>query len=343
MRSLRTALIALALGGFVFGLLAVASILGSDHFEAPAVGAASAIVIGWAFIGTGLFAWWRRPGNRTGPLMTALGFAWLVGYLSASDTPAVFITGVLTDTLAYGVLIHMLLAYPSGRLRTRLNRGLVVAGYLVSTVLDVPPLLFEPVAYPHCPACPANPLVVADVPSLAATLSAVNYTAGICVVGVLLFVLARRWHAADARGRRRLAPVLIAGGATAAAVVPVLVTAVVGVPDEIVSAVSQLSLIPLACVPFAFLGGLLRSRLARAEAVSQLVGRLGDSTDPGCPRCVRDAIADALGEPGLELAYWLPEESRYVDAAGRDYELPAPDDPRRTSPPSSTTGVASQR
>jgi signal transduction histidine kinase len=31
-------------------------------------------------------------------------------------------------------------------------------------------------------------------------------------------------------------------------------------------------------------------------------------------------VAEALGDPSLELAYWLPEEVRYVDHAGRDQQ-----------------------
>jgi len=45
---------------------------------------------------------------------------------------------------------------------------------------------------------------------------------------------------------------------------------------------------------------------------------------------LREGLARALGDPALELAFWMPELSRYVDAAGRPVELPADDDPRRT-------------
>jgi signal transduction histidine kinase len=37
---------------------------------------------------------------------------------------------------------------------------------------------------------------------------------------------------------------------------------------------------------------------------------------------VRDALADALEDPSLELLFWLPEQGHYVDARGRKYELP---------------------
>ena len=71
----------------------------------------------------------------------------------------------------------------------------------------------------------------------------------------------------------------------------------------------------IAAVPFAFLLGLLRSRLSRAGAVSALVERFGGTS-------VRDALAEALGDPGLSLAYWLPDPGRYVDAEGRPFALP---------------------
>jgi signal transduction histidine kinase len=58
--------------------------------------------------------------------------------------------------------------------------------------------------------------------------------------------------------------------------------------------------------------GLWRERRARA-AVAQLVVELGRSPRPGA---VRDALADALSDPSLELAYRRPGTDRYVDADG---------------------------
>ena len=78
----------------------------------------------------------------------------------------------------------------------------------------------------------------------------------------------------------------------------------------------------MASVPFAFLVGLLRSRLSRAAAVSDLVARLGRGRPaPG----LRDALAEALADPSLSLAYWVPEQDGYVDAEGHAVELPARD------------------
>ena len=47
------------------------------------------------------------------------------------------------------------------------------------------------------------------------------------------------------------------------------------------------------------------------------------SARPTSRQGLRDALADALGDPSLSLAYWVPEQGRYVDAAGQPVELPA--------------------
>ena len=81
-------------------------------------------------------------------------------------------------------------------------------------------------------------------------------------------------------------------------------------------------LVLLASVPFAFLAGLMRSRLSRAAAVSDLVSRLGEADRR---QGLRDALADGLGDPTLSLAYWVPGLQRYVDASGEPVELDGDD------------------
>jgi signal transduction histidine kinase len=71
-------------------------------------------------------------------------------------------------------------------------------------------------------------------------------------------------------------------------------------------------------MPLAFELGLVRSRLARG-AVADLVVELEQARGPGK---LREALARALHDPSLSLAYWLPEQGRYVDLEGRRVELP---------------------
>jgi signal transduction histidine kinase len=72
--------------------------------------------------------------------------------------------------------------------------------------------------------------------------------------------------------------------------------------------------VAFATVPFTLLAALLRSRTYRAEVVGQLVERLGQVLGPDA---VRDALAQALDDPSLEIAYWVPEREGYVDGSGR--------------------------
>jgi len=74
----------------------------------------------------------------------------------------------------------------------------------------------------------------------------------------------------------------------------------------------------LSLAPLVFLAGLLNARLARS-AVADLLLEL--PTEPA-PADLRDALARALRDPSLDLAYWLPDFGVYVDRDGRPLELP---------------------
>jgi signal transduction histidine kinase len=111
-----------------------------------------------------------------------------------------------------------------------------------------------------------------------------------------------------------VAPVLWAGAATFAAIAVSVTNDIV---DKPLGDVEWLWWLVFAIVPFAFLAGLLRVRMARG-AVAKLVLELGAAPEPGR---VRDALARALGDPKLRVAFWVPERNGYVDADGRSVEL----------------------
>ena len=70
-----------------------------------------------------------------------------------------------------------------------------------------------------------------------------------------------------------------------------------------------------ALFPAAFLLGLLRTRFFRTATVGRLIEQLAADRD------LRDALADALGDPTLDVAYWLPERG-YVDRDGHTRSRP---------------------
>src|SRR4029078_1839253 len=137
----------------------------------------------------------------------------------------------------------------------------------------------------------------------------------VALVIAVVAVLVRRWRRATPALRRTLLPVYVAGSGT---LLVLLVSNVLAqISTDAADAVSPLFLVFFAAVPFAFLFGILRSRLARGS-VAALVVSIGQ----GVP--LRDAIAEALGDPTLELAVGREDEQRFVDRDGRTFELPEP-------------------
>jgi signal transduction histidine kinase len=94
----------------------------------------------------------------------------------------------------------------------------------------------------------------------------------------------------------------------------------------------NLVLLALIGVPIGVLVDILRARLARL-GVGDLVLDLSRNREPAH---VRDALARALGDPSLRVAYWLPEFATYADVDGEPMELP--DDPNRVTSMVDRTG-----
>ncbi|HMJ95770.1 MAG TPA: sensor histidine kinase, partial [Thermoleophilaceae bacterium] len=155
--------------------------------------------------------------------------------------------------------------------------------------------------------------------------SAVVNLIGISLLAAVLITLVRRWRRATRPQRRLYAPVYASGVALMIAVIGQLGVQTAGSEGSAADILFIISVVPLALVPYLFLASFLRARVAQGGAVGELMSRL--TAAPGSGQ-VRDALAEALEDPSLELVYWLPEQSRYVDARGQRFELPE-DDPRR--------------
>src|SRR5580765_7202780 len=121
------------------GLLAAAGTLGfALASESP--DAIQVFLLEWLsvpYIVAGLIAWWRRPDSRLGLLMIAGGFvsAFSGWQFAADDRP--YTLGVAFDLLPAAVFLHVFLAFPGGRLRSRLERVLVGGAYAAAIGLQV--------------------------------------------------------------------------------------------------------------------------------------------------------------------------------------------------------------
>src|SRR5690349_12208604 len=107
--------VALAGAAAVAGSIALAA--ASDTLVRPAL---QAVLINWItvpYLISGLLAWWRRPANRLGPLMTAVGITMALTTGQWSTRPLLHTVGHLVDLLPAALFLHVFLAFPTGRLR----------------------------------------------------------------------------------------------------------------------------------------------------------------------------------------------------------------------------------
>ncbi len=248
--------------------------------------------------------------------MVAVGFSYCLSGLIVTTDPWTFIAGLTLIAVPYAILFHILVAFPSGRLQTRGSRLLVGAAYLVATVGWWACMLFQDTTRQGLP---ANPLLVADEPDVFSALARLRLALVVVLIALLGVLLISRWRRSTPSQRRALTPVYASGGVVLALYAVWAILGVAQISPDLQETLERARVVALAIVPFAFLAGLLRSRVAAAAAMSELVGRLGAGTRRGA---LRDALAEALGDPSLELAYWLPERGQWVDAAGEPFTVP---------------------
>ncbi|MDT7577365.1 MAG: hypothetical protein QOH17_3698, partial [Pseudonocardiales bacterium] len=103
-------------------------------------------VVGASFAACGLVAWRRRPDNRSGLLMTATGFALFVSpLLEQIHSPLAQTLGLLLPDMWVLFFVPLVLTLlTGGRLRTRMDRALVVAVLVDLVVLAPLWLMFSP-------------------------------------------------------------------------------------------------------------------------------------------------------------------------------------------------------
>src|SRR5918999_2745747 len=307
-------------------LALVAILLSSDHAEARGLSAVLGLFLGWSFIGAGLYAWWRRPDNRFGVLMTAVGFAFFLGSLSAADGSWLFTIGILLSSVYLAVFVHMLLAYPDGRIDSPRLRKVLAAGYALAIIGPLPTLLFADLEEEGCVDCPPSAISLGTNDTLFTIFDVLTSGVAVVLVGYVLYVLVQRWQAATQPQRRAMAPVLGSGICLLVVLAGQLTTMAVNGPDALESATALLGLVFFAVTPYGFLFGLLRSRFVQAGQVSELLRRMGDAPDG---TTLRELLSRALGDRSLQIVYWLDDSHRWVDASGHPATLPEEDDPAR--------------
>jgi signal transduction histidine kinase len=292
------------------------SVIGRDLGE-PVVIAMLSCWLTLSYVFCGLIAWGHRPASRFGPLMIAAGFVTFAVNLSWTTHNVSFTIGQALDFVPPVLFLHVFLAFPTGRLRNRFERGLVVTAYVVAVGLQVVRMSFGGFG-PH------NLLEVSERAEPRATMTtAVLWALSIvCLTGIGVLVVRRR---REGRPLRRSLALLVDSFAIGLVMIAALFVSLILGLD--VQQIRWATFATLSLAPVVFLVGLLQDRLARSS-LGDLMLEL--KADPG-PADLQEALARALRDPSLTLAYWLPDFGRYVDLNGLPVDLPEPGDARATT------------
>lgn len=264
MRGLQRALVALGAAGVLAGVVVALVIASSDHVEYRGLETVLALVIGYGFIGAGLTAWSQAPENNFGPLMTVTGFLFFLSELAASDNEVVFAVAGLLGNLFLAVVIHMLLAMPSGRLRSNFERWFVAGVYLF---FSVPSRSFLLLDSSSCDGCPSNIVAPEQDVELAKDVDLAINLIVLAVFATVLVLLWRHWREGELAERHTVRPIFLTGTV-------ILVVLFAGVLGEILGDAefakasfyaTQAAILPL---PYVFLFTLLRSIVGNAAVLA---------------------------------------------------------------------------
>jgi signal transduction histidine kinase len=312
-RQLRAVLVASAVAATVFNLVTF-YVNGWPGQPGPAIYVITPTLVMLAYLVVSLIAWQRHPAERIGLLFTIVGYAWFLPSLTQLHYPLPYTIGNLTWNLYQAALAHLALAWPYGRLRSRLDRVAVAVTYCWNVGNTAVQMLFWNPRTNGCgAACPANLLMIESSNRLHSTAGSIASVIGICTIVAVVALIAQHWWSSRGYARRAMTALIWVAVPIAAYIV------VLNLPGLTVSNLLLFGIGPLILIaaPGAYAIGMFRARSARRAVGAALV----DLEPRPAPGRLRDALARTLGDPALQLAFRQPEGGCYLDTSDQPVDL----------------------
>jgi hypothetical protein len=242
----------LALGGLAVGTTTFLLAFDSDHVLDPGLQASLYCLIEVPYILGGVIAWWRRPDSRFGPLMIIAGYTAFLANLLWTNSPGLQTIGQVFDLVPLVIYLQVFLSYPSGRLGSRVERALVITGYLLAIVPQ-----FVTMALGGPPE--DNPLAFTSAPGLVDAIGHVQLSAlsGVALAGLVLLAVRRL---REGRPTRRAVELLVDSFALGLVAMALLLLAGQFQWSSF-ETIRRITFVTIGLAPVAFLLGLLTSRL----------------------------------------------------------------------------------
>jgi signal transduction histidine kinase len=326
----RLAVVGAALVAAVLGLVATFDIPVADSPLTYAQASDLARVVGLAagvtllVVGVLAAALAHRP--QVGFLLIAMSVVWFAQDLGALGDDAALVRRLATGAapFASALVLHLVLTTPDRRLAGA-ERAVVLAGYGIAVVAAAGiVLLRDPFFDLYCwRQCRPDSAPIAGHPDAADAIRVFALWASAATCAAAVAIAARRLSAASPGGQRLLGPALFPLALTASAELARAITLLTSpIEDPLRDGFLALYLIrggTLLLLGAGVAWVVLRAARARRR-VSRLAADLGAAPPPGK---LRAALVAALGDPTVEVLYWLPGSGRYVDAGGKPRTPPA--------------------
>jgi signal transduction histidine kinase len=300
----------------------------------------AALVLVPVSIGLAVLARGRR--SRFALLLVISGFVWSVTALAETTDPVLYAIGRVSVWVVEPMLVYLLLAFPSGRLSTTLERRVVWAAVAIAAALYATTAPFvaaypDPSPWTSCGVdCPDNGLAITTAPStfIDDVVRPLREVVTALLFASVVALLVRRAKASGPLLRRALIPVIAIAVLRGALLV---VYQIVRGADPTAASLEWMGwayVLSLPLLALSFAAGLLLRRLHAGVALRRLAVRLPLSASHAE---LRDALAGALEDPTLEIIHWRPgNPGTWVDDSGWPVA-----DPKLT-PGRACTEVASQ-
>jgi signal transduction histidine kinase len=267
--------------------------------------------------------------RRIGLLAMLAGLAWFGPDLEGWENgpPLLRSLGAAATPFTLALVLHLALAVPRGELWSATARRAVVAAYAIAAAVSVGRALFrDPLLDLYCwRNCRDNSFLVHADPGIASTLDDIWLWSALAIALGLIAFGAQRLLAASGPGRRVLLPLLapaIVVGTTEAAYSVALLLHPLESPERAGFAVLYVARsLALTMLALGLAWSVLRVPRTRAR-VARLARDLGDAPRPGT---LREALAAALGDSGIDVLYSRRDSQQLIDADGHPAELRARD------------------
>jgi signal transduction histidine kinase len=308
----------------------------TTYGDASAPARAADLAAGVGLLAAGLFAAIEPRRRRLGIVTILAGVTWFGPDWEGWNHGLALVVslGAVAPPLFLALVVHVALSLPTGRFHSRLGQATAVAAYAFAAVVALGRALFrDPILDPYCwRNCIDNSFLIRADSGLTRTIDEL-WPRALAAIGVaVVLVVGARLLAASRPARRQLWPGLGAAalvGAAASAYAATLWHQPLEDPQS--SLFSSLFLafsLSVAALAAGIGWSAGRTRRTRAS-VARLARELREAPQPGG---LQDALANTLSDPTLEVVYWLPDSQRFVDAAGKHAQRPAPGNGRAVTP-----------